>query len=156
MPRPAVGERAPDFTLPGPGGASVQLADLLRKGATVLFFYPRDETSVCTAEACGFRDAYPSFQSAGAEVVGMSRDDVASHARFAAHHRLPFVLLSDPTGEVHARYGVESRLGGLLKDRVTFVIDRLGIVRHVFDSKVRAQAHVDSALAAIRALAPPP
>ena len=149
---PKIGESAPDFTLPGAGGAPVHLDDLVAKGAVVLYFYPKDETSVCTAEACAFRDAYEDFVAAGAQVVGVSRDDTESHARFATGHRLPFLLLSDPTGEVHARYGVRSQLGGLLKDRLTFVLDRGRIVRHVFASRVRFQAHVDEALRIVRTL----
>jgi peroxiredoxin Q/BCP len=151
--RPKLGERAPDFTLPGPGGTSVHLADLLGKGPVVVYFYPKDETAGCTAEACAFRDAYEDFGSAGAQVVGISRDDPESHRRFAAHHRLPFLLLSDPTGEVHDRYGVASRLGGILRDRVTFVVDREGVVRHVFSSGLRMRAHVDESLAIVRQLA---
>ena len=151
--RPKLGERAPDFTLPGPGGTSVHLADLLGKGPLVVYFYPKDETAGCTAEACAFRDAYEDFGSAGAQVVGISRDDPESHRRFAAHHRLPFLLLSDPTGEVHDRYGVASRLGGILRDRVTFVLDREGVVRHVFSSGLRMRAHVDESLAIVRRLA---
>src|SRR5262245_11061634 len=99
MPRqPSSGERAPDFTLPGPEGRPVHLADLLTRAAVVLYFYPKDDTTGCTIEACGFRDVYAEFTAAGAEVVGVSRDDVASHARFAAAQRLPFLLLSDLDG----------------------------------------------------------
>jgi peroxiredoxin Q/BCP len=154
--RPRVGERAPDFQLLGPGGQPITLHDLLSKGPLVLYFYPRDETAGCTVEACAFRDAYEDFLAAGSQVVGVSRDDEASHARFAASHQLPFLLLSDPTGEAHDRYGVRRHLGGLIRDRVTFVIDREGLIRHAFSSPVRFNAHVSEALATIRALAPPP
>src|SRR4051794_10775942 len=125
--RPRIGERAPDFKLVGPDGKTVGLAELLGKGPIVLYFYPKDETSGCIVEACAFRDSYEEFVAAGAEVVGVSRDDQTSHARFVEKHRLPFLLLSDPTGEAHERYGVRRHLGGLLNDRVTFVIDRAGI-----------------------------
>ena len=148
---PRSGERAPDFTLPGAEGRPVHLADLLARGAVVLYFYPKDATAGCTVEACGFRDVYTDFTAAGAEVVGVSRDDVASHARFAAAQRLPFLLLSDVDGQVHDLYGVRSRLGGLLRDRVTYVIDRGGIVRDVYTSKLRFSEHVTRALAAVRA-----
>ena len=148
---PAVGAPAPDFTLPGPGGRSVSLAELLRGGAVVLYFYPKDQTPGCTMEACGFRDELDSFTEAGAQVVGISRDDEASHARFAAKHKLPFLLLSDTTGETHARYGVTKKLG-LIPDRTTFVIDRDGIVRHVFSSMIRMRAHVDESLAIVKRL----
>jgi peroxiredoxin Q/BCP len=152
--RPAVGAPAPDFTLPGPGGRLVSLTDLRREGAVVLYFYPKDQTPGCTLEACGFRDEIDAFRDAGAQVVGVSRDDETSHARFAAKHKLPFLLLSDTTGAVHARYGVTKTLG-LIPDRTTFVIDRDGVVRHVFSSMIRMRAHVDESLAIVRRLAGP-
>ena len=151
MPRPNIGDHAPDFTLPDGGGAPVRLSELLSRRAVVLYFYPKDETAGCTAESCAFRDAYDDFTSAGAEVVGVSRDDGASHRRFAANHKLPFVLLSDPEGHVHDLYGVRSRLG-FLRDRVTFVIDRSGIVRHIFTSMIDMQGHVKKALPIVRQL----
>ncbi len=149
-----MGAPAPDFTLPGPGGRSVSLAELLRGGAVVLYFYPKDQTPGCTMEACGFRDELDSFTAAGAQVVGISRDDETSHARFAAKHKLPFLLLSDTTGETHARYGVTKKLG-LIPDRTTFVIDRDGIIRHVFSSMIRMRAHIDESLAIVRRLYAP-
>jgi peroxiredoxin Q/BCP len=145
-----VGDRAPDFTLPSSSGP-VRLADVLRSTAVVLYFYPRDETAGCTAEACAFRDSYEVFTEAGAEVIGVSDDTVESHRSFAAHHRLPFQLLADPGGEVRRLYGVSAWLG-LLPGRVTFVIDRHGIVRHVFDSQFQATRHVGEALETIRTL----
>ena len=152
MPRPNVGDRAPDFTLPDADGTAIRLGELLSKKAVVLYFYPKDETPGCTAESCAFRDAYDDFTAAGAEVVGVSRDDGASHGRFAAHHKLPFVLLSDPEGRVHDLYGVRSRLG-FLRDRVTFVIDRAGVVRHLFTSMIDMRGHVKKALPIVRELA---
>jgi thioredoxin-dependent peroxiredoxin len=149
--RPAVGQPAPDFTLPGPGGAPVSLSELLRGGPVVLYFYPKDQTPGCTMEACGFRDAIDAFAAAGAQVVGISRDDETSHARFAAKHKLPFLLLSDTTGEIHTRYGVTKKLG-LIPDRMTFVIDRDGIVQLAFQSMIRMRAHVDESLAIVRRL----
>jgi len=151
LPRPNVGERAPDFTLPDAAGQAVRLADLLARKVVVLYFYPKDETAGCTAEACAFRDAYEDFTAAGAEVVGVSRDDAASHTRFAAHHKLPFTLLSDADGTVHALYGIQSRLG-FLRDRVTFVIDRSGIVRKVFTSMINMRGHIQSSLPVVRGL----
>jgi thioredoxin-dependent peroxiredoxin len=152
--RPAVGAPAPDFALPGPGGRTVSLAELRRGGAVVVYFYPKDQTPGCTMEACGFRDEIDAFTAAGAQVVGISRDDEASHARFTAKHKLPFLLLSDTTGEVHARYGVTKKLG-LIPDRTTFVIDRDGIIRHVFSSMIRMRAHIDESLAMVRRLPTP-
>ena len=152
MPRPHVGEQAPDFTLPDAEGNPVRLRELLDRKVVVLYFYPKDETIGCTVEACAFRDAYEDFTAAGAQVVGVSRDDVASHARFATHHHLPFTLLSDTDGAVHRLYGVQARLGGLVRDRVTFVIDRSGIVRQSFSSMIDMHGHVKSALPVVRQL----
>jgi peroxiredoxin Q/BCP len=152
MPQVGVGERAPDFTLPDATGRTVALSDLLSRGPLVLYFYPKDETMGCTVEACAFRDANDEFAEVGAQVVGISRDNPASHARFAAHHRLPFTLLSDETGDVHERYGIGKLLA--FGDRVTLVIDRDGIVRHRFDSKLRWRAHVTTALSSVRQVSP--
>jgi thioredoxin-dependent peroxiredoxin len=145
------GDRAPDFTLPAHGGGAVRLQQLLGQKTIVLYFYPKDHTPGCTAEARAFRDSYETFVSAGAEVVGVSSDSVASHARFAAKHRLPFILLSDVQGEVRKLYGVEKTLG-IIPGRVTYVIDRNGIVRHVFASQFQAERHVLEALRALEGL----
>ena len=147
----AVGDRAPDMALPDQHGNTRRLSELWEKGPVVLYFYPKDETGGCTAQACSFRDAYETFKDAGAEVVGVSRDGVASHASFASHHRLPFVLLADADGALRSRFGVKKTLG-FIDGRVTFVIDQSGLVQHVFDSQIRATAHVDEALATIRRL----
>lgn len=144
-----VGDRAPDFTLPSQSGESVSLHDLLRDRAVVLYFYPKDETPGCTAEACAFRDSYEVFKEAGAEVVGVSSDSVASHEGFASKHALPFTLLSDAGSEIRKRYGVRRTLG-IMPGRVTYVIDRDGVVRHVFSSQMNAARHVDEALATLR------
>jgi thioredoxin-dependent peroxiredoxin len=148
-----VGDLAPDFTLPAHGGGEVRLHDLLGRKTIVLYFYPRDHTPGCTAEARAFRDSYETFVAAGAEVVGVSSDSLASHERFAAKHHLPFILLSDVQGEVRKRYGVEKTLG-IIPGRVTYVIDRTGIVRHVFASQFQAERHVQEAMRALDALEP--
>lgn len=147
-----VGDRAPDFTLPGKGGQPVQLSALLKKGPVVLYFYPKDETRGCTAEACSFRDDYEDFKQAGAEVVGVSSDSTASHEQFATRHRLPFVLLSDTDSSVRKQYGVKPNFLGFLPGRVTYVIDRQGIVRHLFESQLQATRHVSEALEVLKRL----
>jgi peroxiredoxin Q/BCP len=149
--RVAVGDRAPDFTLPSQHGEEVRLADLLGSGPVVLYFYPKDETPGCTAEAGSFRERYASFRDMGVEVVGISSDDVASHQHFATHCNLPFLLLSDTGGRVRSAYGVPKTMG-LLPGRVTYVIDREGIVRHIFSSQLQATRHVPEALAAVSKL----
>src|SRR5205809_4143845 len=146
-----VGDRAPDFTLPDQTGEPVQLRDLLGRGTVVLYFYPKDETPGCTLEARAFRDSYDRFTAAGAEVVGISSDSVASHRRFAARHGLPFLLLSDRGGAVRELYGVEKTLG-LLPGRVTYVIDKAGVVRRTYLSQGRATARARESLDALRAL----
>jgi peroxiredoxin Q/BCP len=145
------GQPAPDFTLEAPDGRTVHLADYRGNKNVVLFFYPKDETLGCTVEACTFRDSYEEFASAGAEVIGISADDGESHKRFAGRHRLPMLLLSDPDGRVRAAYGVRN---GLLPGRVTFLIDKDGVVRHVTDSMLRFRKHVSESLAHLRALSP--
>jgi len=146
----AVGDRAPDFALPDRNGKTIRLADFRGK-PVVLYFYPKDDTPGCTKESCTFRDQYQDFQDAGAEVIGISSDSSESHEKFATKYRLPFVLLSDRGGAVRKAYGVPSTLG-VLPGRVTYVIDREGTVRHVFNSQFQAAQHVDEALKALHAL----
>lgn len=144
------GDPMPDLTLPGPSGP-VRLRDRLGERTLVVYFYPKDETAGCTAQACSFRDSYEDFTAAGAEVIGISGDSVSSHESFARHHRLPFLLLSDPEGAARTAFGVGKTLG-LLPGRVTFVIDRDGVIRHTFDSQIRVGKHVADALAVVKRL----
>lgn len=146
-----VGDTAPDFTLPTQTGAPFALRDLIGRGVVVLYFYPKDNSSGCTAEACAFRDSYAVFKDAGAEVVGVSSDPVTEHGAFVAKNNLPFTLLSDTGGAVRKRYGVPSTLG-LLPGRVTYVIDRAGVVRHVFNAQLAATKHVREALQVVETL----
>ena len=100
-----IGEKAPEFTLPTDGNGSVTLSALKGK-KVVLYFYPKDDTSGCTAEACGFRDAFPDYGGTGSVVIGISRDSVASHDKFKKKHELPFILASDAGSDVCEKYGV--------------------------------------------------
>jgi len=145
------GDKAPDFTLPSQAGEPVRLGDRLGERVVVLYFYPKDETPGCTKEACAFRDSYEVFGEAGAEVIGVSSDSVDQHAAFAGHHEIPFTLLSDEGGQVRKSYGVPSTLG-LLPGRVTYVIDRTGTVRHVFNSMTNIGRHVNDALDVVKRL----
>jgi peroxiredoxin Q/BCP len=145
------GDSAPDFTLPSQTGEPVRLSDRLGEHSVVLYFYPKDETRGCTAEACAFRDSYEVFAEAGAEVIGVSSDSVDKHAGFANHHKLPFTLLSDQGGAARKSYGVPAALG-VLPGRVTYVIDRAGTVRHVFSSMLNIGGHIDDALTVVRKL----
>ncbi|MGD0478448.1 MAG: peroxiredoxin [Nitrososphaerales archaeon] len=140
-----VGDAAPDFALPSQTGEIVNLKDLVGKKEIVLYFYPKDYTSGCTAEACAFRDSYEVFKERGAEVVGVSSDSIDSHKGFASKNNLPFILLSDEDGKVRKLYGASSTFG-LLPGRVTYIIDRKGIVRHIFSSQLDPKKHIDEAL----------
>jgi thioredoxin-dependent peroxiredoxin len=146
------GDRSPSFELPAQDGRRVGLSELTAKGPVVVFFYPKDETPGCTAEACSFRDSYDVFQEAGATVVGISGDSTSSHRKFADKHGFPFLLLSDEGGRVRAQFGVPKTLG-LFAGRSTYVIDQEGVIRHAFHSQLQATKHVDEALAAVRGLA---
>lgn len=131
--------------MPTSNGSYVSLADFLGKKNVVVYFYPKDFTQGCTAEACSFRDSYESFKDLGAEVIGISSDGQNSHRDFARQHHLPFILLSDVDDEVRKAYGVKKTLG-LFAGRVSFVIDKKGIIRLIFSSQTRATAHVGEAL----------
>lgn len=139
----------PNTTLVGAEGP-LQLRDKLGK-PLVVYFYPKDETYGCTKEACRFRDEYESFVGVGADVIGVSSDDAASHEKFKSNHRLPFTLLSDPGGKVAQAWGVKDKFG--IPGRVTYVFDKAGVLRHRFDSVIRFGKHVDEALAVVRRLA---
>jgi peroxiredoxin Q/BCP len=139
-----VGDKAPDFTLDSQTGENVTLSDFFGKKNLVLYFYPKDETPGCTREACTFRDSYELFTDLGAEVIGVSADTVESHKAFAEHHNLPFTLLSDLDNNVRKLYGATSTLG-FIPGRVTFVIDKKGIVRHVFSSQLQPEKHIEEA-----------
>ena len=122
-----------------------------RGQVVVLFFYPADNTVICTREACSFRDAFQDFRQAGAIVVGVSGDPQGTHAQFAASKQLPYLIVSDEDGALRRVFGVQKRFG-VLPGRVTYVIDRDGVVRDVFKSQLLAKRHVDNALHIVRAL----
>jgi thioredoxin-dependent peroxiredoxin len=144
------GTEAPDFTLNDQNGKPVHLASFRSQKTVVVYFYPKDDTPGCTAEACMFRDQFAEFTDAGAEVLGVSSDSEASHKKFAEKYNLPFSLLSDQGGHVRAAFGVPATFG-LLPGRVTFVIDKQGIIRHAFNSQLNATKHVAESLKVIRA-----
>ncbi len=144
------GDPMPATTLVDGDGHPTELRDRIGK-PLVVYFYPADDTYGCTKEACSFRDAYEDFIAAGADVIGVSRDDAASHARFKTKHRLPFTLLSDPGGRVADAWEVKGPLG--MPGRVTFVFDQGGVLRHRFESAIRFGKHVDEALEIVKKLA---
>ena len=152
MKRVQDGDVAPDFSSSDQHGKQVALADFRGKGTVVLYFYPKDETPGCTREACSFRDAYEDFTDAGAVVIGVSGDSATSHQAFAVHHELPFLLLADEDGSLRKAFGVSKTLG-VLDGRVTYVIDKQGVVRHVFSSQLFPGRHVSEALRVVEELA---
>ena len=140
-----VGSPAPDFTLPTAGGGAVTLSSL-RGQAVILYFYPKDDTSGCTAQACDFRDAFPRFSQQQAVVIGLSKDSVDSHDKFKAKYDLPFILAADEAGQACAAYGVwqEKSMYGrkyMGIERTTFLVDAEGVIRAVW-RKVKVPGHV--------------
>jgi thioredoxin-dependent peroxiredoxin len=127
---PQLGEAAPDFDLPAHPSGRVRLADFRGKSNVILAFYPKDDTPGCTREMCAFSADLGQFADHGTVVLGVSVDDTASHASFAAKHNLSIPLLADAGGKVAAAYGA-AHLGADYADRVLFLIDKQGIVRHV-------------------------
>jgi peroxiredoxin Q/BCP len=144
-----VGDRVPNFSLPSQTGTTVNISDLIGKKSLVIYFYPKDDTPGCTAESCAFRDSYEVFTDAGAEVIGISADSPQSHQQFAQKYNLPFTLLSDSDNRVRKLFGVPSTLF-VLPGRVTYIIDKAGIVRHIFDSMLDFKAHVTESLNTIK------
>ena len=151
----AVGDKAPDFSLPSDNGGKASLK-ALRGKTVVLYFYPKDDTSGCTAEACAFRDALPDFSKVKAEILGISRDSVASHAKFKTKFDLTFPLASDEDGKVCEAYGVwveKSMYGRTYMgiERSTFLIDAKGVIRNVW-RKVNVNGHAEAVLKAAAAI----
>ncbi len=147
----SAGSRVPPFRVLDHDGVSVSHTDLVSGGPSVLYFYPADDTPGCTAQACEFRDRFEAFTDAGVSVFGASGDDPAKHRAFRERHRLPFRLLSDPDGELKKAFGVPDMLG-LIAHRITFVIDRHGVIRKVFSSHLQPRRHVAEALALLEQL----
>jgi peroxiredoxin Q/BCP len=145
-----VDEPVPDFSATCADGHTLRLSDFRGQKVVVLFFYPADDTLICTKEACAFRDSYEAFVEAGAEVIGISGDSDASHQAFAGKHHLPFHLISDADGSLRRLFGVPRSLLGLMPGRTTYVIDKQGIVRLVYTAALASQGHVEQALAAVK------
>jgi peroxiredoxin Q/BCP len=148
MPELETGTAAPDFELPDAHGNIVRLRDFRGKNPVVVYFYPKDDTTVCTKQACAFRNDIPKFREGGAVVLGISDDSEKSHAAFAEKYSLPFPLLSDQGGRVRKLFGVKKKFG-VIPGRVTFVIDREGVVRHIYSGLSESDKHVQEALAAL-------
>lgn len=145
-----IGEHLPSFELPDKTGKLLSI-DEIRKGKNlVLYFYPKDETLVCTRQACAFRDSYEVFKDYNCEIVGISNDSPESHQQFASNHNLPFVLLSDVNNKVRKLLGVPKDLLGLLSGRYTYIINKEGKVVHIFNDHFSASKHIAEALNALK------
>ncbi len=146
-----VGDKAPSFSLRNQKGEDVDFSAIIGEKPLVIYFYPKNFTPACTAQACSFRDQYQDFKDTGASVYGISTDSVKSHQRFAKKHHLPFDTLADVKGKIRKLYGVKADLLGLVPGRETFVIDSSGIVQMRFHS-MQASKHIPKALKFLKAL----
>ncbi|HVY75245.1 MAG TPA: peroxiredoxin [Puia sp.] len=142
-----VGDSIPLFSLKDQHDSLFNVADYIGKHILVIYFYPKDESSVCTKEACAFRDSYTEFTKAGALVIGINAAPVSTHRKFQENHQLPFILLSDPDNKVLKQFGVKSKF--FISGRETFVVDKSGKIRFTYDSFTNGPAHEEEALKAI-------
>jgi peroxiredoxin Q/BCP len=145
-----VGARAPEFTGHDAQGKEWKLADYLRRGPVLLYFYPKDNTPGCTRQACGLRDRMGDLQKAGVTVVGISFDSAESHQKFIADHQLNFTLLADPEGKIADLYGARIP-GQKMARRVSFLVGTDGVIRHITDT-AKAETHLEEMTAAVQAL----
>lgn len=141
-----IGNKIPSFTLPNQDGKDFDINAVLGQKNMVIYFYPKDDSPGCTAEACYFQDQFEVFKEADAEVIGISGQSVESHKRFAQKHRLTYTLLSDKGNKIRKLFGVPTSFFGLLPGRVTYVVDKSGKVMYMFNSQTQATKHVDEAL----------
>ena len=143
------GDEIPEFSAKDNNGNDFESSSIVGKKPVVFYFYPKDNTPGCTAQACSFRDQYEDFKDLGAEVVGISSDSIASHEKFVQQYQLPFILLSDNDKKIRKLFGVKPDLLGLIPGRVTYVADQNGIIQFIFDS-MNATDHIPKALETIK------
>ena len=149
--RLAVGDSIPLFSLNDQYGKSCNIEDFIGHKNLVIYFYPKDNTLGCTIETCSFRDEYSQFKEVGAEVIGISSDTVDSHQNFSDEHHLPFILLSDLGGKVRDLFGVPYAFG-FIPGRVTYVVDKEGVIKHIFNSQIQPKRHIREALEVLQQL----
>ena len=145
-----VGDKIPNFTVKDTNGNDFDSTTVLGKKPIVIYFYPKDNTPGCTAQACSFRDQYEDFTDLGAAVIGVSGDSVSAHQKFTNQYKLPFLLLSDEDQKLRKLFGVPSGFFGLLPGRVTYVADKNGIIKMIFDNSLMVTKHISKALESIR------
>lgn len=144
-----VGDKIPHFIAIDADGHDFDSSDYAGKKPLVIYFYPKDETRVCTQQACSFRDQYEDFKALGAEVIGISSDSVSSHKSFSNHHQLPFILLSDNHKKIRKLFGVAPNWLGLLPGRATYVANTSGTITMIFNNTSGA-IHIEKALEALK------
>lgn len=144
-----VGDKIPNFSAKDASGNIFESQSVIGVKPVVFYFYPKDDTRVCTQQACEFRDQYEDFKDLGAEVIGISGDSAASHKNFAAKYDLPFILLSDKDKKIRNLFGVPTALFGLLPGRVTYVVDKMGIIQLQFDN-LGGKIHIEKALQVLK------
>lgn len=144
------GSKIPDFILPDQDGILCDMSKYRGISAIVIFFYPKDNSPVCTQEACSFRDSHQDFKDAGAMVFGINSGSIESHKKFQSDHNLNFRLLSDKGGKVRKMFGVPRKM--LLPGRVTYVVDKTGTVVYMYDSMSKGKEHVEEALKIVKSL----
>lgn len=146
------GDKCPSFTLKDQNGEEFDIDQAIGDKNLVIYFYPKDDSPGCTKQACSFRDSFEDFKEAGARVIGISSDDQKSHKNFAEKHNLPFTLLADSQKKVRKLFGVPTNLLGFIPGRVTYIVDKKGIVRGVFNSQMNFDQHVPEALKVLEAI----
>jgi len=144
------GDQCPSFKLKDQNGELFNIDDVIGEDNLVIYFYPKDDSPGCTKQACSFRDAFEDFKEAGAKVIGISSDDEQSHKKFAEKHNLPFTLLADSNKTVRKQFGVPTNLLGLLPGRVTYIFDKKGLLKGVFNSQLNFDKHISEALKVIK------
>jgi peroxiredoxin Q/BCP len=147
-----IGSTIPEFSLPDQNGKMFDITSVLGNKNLVIYFYPKDDSHGCTAEACSFQDQFEIFKEANAEIIGISGQSVVSHKEFAIKNRLTFTLLSDEGNKIRKLFGVPTNLFGLLPGRVTYIADKTGKVVYIFNSQTQATKHVDEALRILKEL----
>ncbi len=144
-----VGDRIPEFKLLDQNGDEFNSLKYIGNTAMVIYFYPKDDTPGCTKEACKFRDSYEEFTDRNVKVIGISADNTKSHKDFAAKYNLPFTLLSDTDNKIRKIFGVKANMFGMIPGRVTYVIDKQGDVKFIYENALNAEKHIDKALEAL-------
>ena len=147
-----VGDKCPAFVLPNQHGQLINIDELIGQRILIIYFYPKDHTPGCTKEACMFRDNYQEFADLGCEVIGISSDSVKTHQSFSDTHQLNFDLLADEKGQVRKLFGVPGNLFGFIPGRVTYIIDKKGVVRAIHNSLLDPLGHLNKALSTVKTL----